>query len=57
MTRYLCELVWRLSEWSGIGLGCFAPYVFGKMISAEKFKVNDCPHGHVDWDDCPDCCH
>jgi hypothetical protein len=16
-----------------------------------------CPHGHVDWDQCPDCCH
>lgn len=16
-----------------------------------------CPHGHLDWDDCPDCCH
>ena len=20
-------------------------------------KVKPCPHGHVDWDDCPDCRH
>lgn len=21
-------------------------------------KINTpCPHGHEDWDDCPDCCH
>ena len=56
MPKYLCKLIWRLSEWLGIGLGRFAPYVFGKMISAEEFKVKNCPHGHVDWDDCPDCC-
>ena len=20
-------------------------------------ESKSCPHGHVDWDDCPDCCH
>lgn len=19
--------------------------------------VETCPHGHIDWDECPDCCH
>lgn len=57
MTRYICELAWRLSEWSDIGLGCFAPYVFDKMISAEGIKGESCSHGHINWDDCPDCRH
>ena len=20
-------------------------------------KITPCPHGHENWDDCPDCCH
>jgi hypothetical protein len=22
-----------------------------------KVEPQPCPHGHKDWDDCPDCCH
>lgn len=30
----LYRIIWNISEWSGIGLGRFAPYVFGKMIGS-----------------------
>ncbi len=38
---YTC--VWRLSEWSGVGLGCFAPFVFERMIGikGERQTVTD----------------
>lgn len=29
---WLCGVIWRFSEWSGIGLGRVAPWVFGGMI-------------------------
>jgi hypothetical protein len=33
--------IWWLSEFTGIGLGRFAPYVFGKMINRKgKRKEN-----------------
>lgn len=31
--RRMYGFIWRLSEFTGIGLGGFAPYVFGKTIS------------------------
>ncbi len=34
-----CYLIWELSEWSGIGLGRFAPWVFGGMIGARGHRV------------------
>lgn len=30
--RWVWGKVWALSEWSGIGLGRFAPWVFHQMI-------------------------
>ena len=34
--------IWNLSEWSGIGLGRFAPFVFGKMIGSKGKEVREC---------------
>jgi hypothetical protein len=36
--RYFYKFIWEISELSGIGLGRFAPYVFGKMIGAKGEK-------------------
>ena len=36
MSRWVYKLIWDLSEWSGIGLGRFAPHVFHQMIGGEK---------------------
>ena len=30
--------LWNLSEWSGIGLGRFAPFVFGLMIGSKPLR-------------------
>lgn len=36
-------------------------YVFFKLMapptSDETGDPVSCPHGHLDWDDCPDCGH
>jgi len=38
-------------------------YLIGRAdgyVNAMRKIENDpvkCPHGHEDWDDCPDCCH
>lgn len=32
-------LIWYLSEFTGISLGKFAPFVFGKMIHRKGYKV------------------
>lgn len=32
--RRICSLIWNLSEWTGIGLGRFAPWVFGGLVGA-----------------------
>lgn len=34
--QWLWSQVWNLSEWSGIGLGRFAPWVFHQMIGCDK---------------------
>ncbi|WP_319925537.1 hypothetical protein [Xenorhabdus littoralis] len=36
--RWAWLQVWNFSEWSGIGLGRFAPWVFHQMIGC-KFPV------------------
>lgn len=36
--QFLASIVWNASEWSGIGLGRLAPYVFHIMIGAKKMK-------------------
>jgi hypothetical protein len=41
MSKWIYKRIWNLSEWSGIGLGRFAPYVFGKMIGAKGSNVDD----------------
>jgi hypothetical protein len=38
--RDLWGLVWFLSEFTGIGLGRFAPWVFGQMIGRKGKRVN-----------------
>lgn len=27
-----------------------------KLLGYKKV-VRECPHGYLDWDNCPDCCH
>ncbi|MBK5145103.1 hypothetical protein I2494_15545 [Budviciaceae bacterium BWR-B9] len=46
MNRYLLKAwqwfwlqVWELSEWTGIGLGRFAPWVFSQMIGVRGVKI------------------
>ena len=39
--QVLCRGLWNISEWSGIGLGCFAPQVFYYMVGAQKKKRID----------------
>ena len=34
-------LLWNFSEWSGMGLGRFAPIIFGWMIGVKGKKVED----------------
>lgn len=36
MSQWIYTFIWNMSEWSGIGLGKFAPYVFHQMIGGEK---------------------
>lgn len=35
------RVIWNVTEWAGIPLGRFAPYVFGKMIGATDWKRED----------------
>lgn len=32
-------LIWRLSEFCGIGLGRFAPFVFERMIGSKGHRI------------------
>ncbi len=38
MKQKFFTMVWELSEWSGILLGKFAPYVFERMCGLENSK-------------------
>lgn len=39
MWRSIWQLVWDISEWSGVGLGRFAPWVFQQMIGAKRRRI------------------
>jgi hypothetical protein len=39
MTKFFFTQLWNLSEWSGVGLGRFAPFVFEKMLGIKGQKV------------------
>jgi len=39
--RWFWKEVWMFSEMTGIGLGRFAPWVFGQMIGATSMKRVD----------------
>lgn len=36
MIKFISRQIWNLSEYSGIGLGRIAPYIFGLMIGAKS---------------------
>lgn len=38
--KWLWTAIWDLSEWSGIGLGRWAPVVFGRMIGRKGKRVD-----------------
>ena len=40
-SMWIYKQIWNFSEWSGIGLGRFAPYVFGRMIGCKSFEIDD----------------
>ena len=37
--KTVCRIIWDLSEWTGIGLGRFAPHVFGCMIGSKPIAA------------------
>jgi len=37
--KQIFKTIWNLSEFTGIGLGRFTPYVFGKMIGIKGHKI------------------
>lgn len=39
MSKWFWTQIWNLSEWSGIGLGHLAPWVFGKMVGSKGKKL------------------
>ena len=38
MKKLVCRILWDISEFTGIGLGRFAPYVFEGMLGLESNK-------------------
>jgi hypothetical protein len=40
----------------GAVIGWVAGWLFSPR-SAEPDYFKLCPHGHLDWDECPVCCH
>jgi hypothetical protein len=40
--RFICRIIWEVTEFTGIGLGKFAPWVFGGMIGRLPHKI-ECP--------------
>lgn len=36
MIKFIYPIIWNLSEYTGIGLGRFEPYVFRQMIGGDK---------------------
>lgn len=40
MKKCFYTLIWNVSEFTGIGLGKYAPYVFGKMIGSDGVEID-----------------
>lgn len=40
MSKWFYTKLWKLSEYTGIGLGKYAPFVFGKMFGAKGVEVD-----------------
>jgi hypothetical protein len=38
--KFLLSCIWNLSEWSGIGLGKYAPKIFEKIIEHKGKKLD-----------------
>lgn len=43
--KLLARLIWNFSEWSGIGLGRFAPSIFGLMIERKPYLLTTVDEG------------
>lgn len=47
--------------WMAVGIFVWEMGKFAGGLVADWYWKDDeivpCPHGHEDWDDCPDCCH
>lgn len=41
MKKILAKIIWELSEFTGIGLGRFAPIIFGAMVGCEGDELTD----------------
>jgi hypothetical protein len=44
----------------GIGMGFWFGYKIGRQITVDELQLLtqcQCPHGHWNWDDCPNCSH
>lgn len=61
-------MVYHLLAWGGVALVATVAYWIGHSFGrqAERAEMYDeiadirdkaCPHGWVDWDHCPVCCH
>jgi hypothetical protein len=37
--KWFWKGIWNFSEITGIGLGRFAPYIFGKMIGSKGVRI------------------
>jgi hypothetical protein len=38
MKKFICGIIWRISEYTNIGLGKYAPIIFGIMIGKKGEK-------------------
>ncbi|HXH70471.1 MAG TPA: hypothetical protein VNI60_09095 [Pyrinomonadaceae bacterium] len=38
--KTIATIIWNCSEFFGVGLGRFAPFVFGKMIGSKGKRIN-----------------
>lgn len=49
---------------AGMGLSYWIGHAFGRQAERDEvaqalrdMRDKACPHGYVDWDECPVCCH
>ena len=38
---YIAYLIWQALEYTGIGLGRFAPYIFAIMVKSKPVKIKE----------------